>query len=159
MVVSAAKHVAVQTFAETDMPTPSPRAAGGAASTIQMWARDVIAAVEGELADSRTLLICGAAEDVHAVAAGLPKGLSVTTQRDDEAAIAFIDRSAGADCDDQISGVLCLDRGLDRQAATEISANLRAVMDRCFHDAPVIVVAGERAQGALGIGPDRILAV
>ncbi|MBX2855480.1 MAG: hypothetical protein KTR21_10850 [Rhodobacteraceae bacterium] len=105
------------------------------------------------------MLVCGVPEEVEAVASGLAESYSVMVQDDYESPVAFADRTAGDDCDDQIGAVVFLNRSLDQHGALLASANLRAVLDRCFHDAPVIVVAGEQAEGASGPGVDRILAV
>lgn len=106
-----------------------------ASDPASVWANQLLRAV----GDADSVLLCGESRAARAVARRLEGRVRVLSPAEDERAIAFVDREAGKDAQDRIGGVLYVGESLSRPAAATLSRDLRAVMDRCFHDANVFV--------------------
>jgi len=99
-----------------------------------IWAEQLMT----QLDDARTLLVCGSG--VNEFADQLGDRLRIQKQPMNERPIPFVDREAGRDTRDEIGGVFCICDTPPAAAHTiEMAKNLRAVLDRSFHDAPVIL--------------------
>ena len=116
------------------------------------------AAIDQAAPAARLVLLCGDAAEIDAVADRLPRASTPAPQ---ESVLAFVDRSAGNDVDDEIDAVVFLDRSKDAAAAAEMLRNLRAVMDRSFHNAPIVVAtSAPGGEASAFAGPaDRVVQI
>ena len=151
MATKTPNKITANTAPQTVLGEQARAALQGAASRRPEWVKDVATLLAQDTSVPLRVLVCGSAEEVQAAGSELFGELSFTSQQADERPIAFIDREAGADVDDLIGAVVYLDQALDLSASQKMSADLRAVLDRCFHDAPVFVIAGESELAASAI--------
>lgn len=88
------------------------------------------------------VLICGSPAEAAALARALSETGECWTPAKGERTFGFVDRCLGADADDAVQAVLYVDRSLARDAAEEVACNLRALIDRNFHDAQLVLALG-----------------
>lgn len=119
-----------------------------AAGAFETHCRLVAETLATSIAAECRLLLCGDRAASAAVRPFFAEHVIVETPRSGECDTAFLDRVLGADRFDAVDTVLFNGPDLSADAARETARDLRAIMDRCFHEARLVLSVG-KAGGAL----------